>query len=233
MRGLPPAAVLMDIEGTTTPPGFVRGVLLPYAALHLVSWVTEHAHDGDVAAALAQVREAVPGQSEAATLTHWMQQDIPAPPLQRLQGLLWAHAFSEGELGDPVYADVAPALRRWSAGGLRLFAYSAANAVIQRLLFAHAPDGNLAALFNGFFDTRVGRKREPNSYVRLAIAMAVPTTEVLFLSAVEMELDAAAVAGMRTCQLLRPDGGGVPSERHPVAGDFPALAGAMGLPAAA
>jgi len=63
--------------------------------------------------------------------------------------------------------------------------------------------------------------------------MAVPTTEVLFLSAVEAELDAAAVAGMRTCQMLRPDGGAAPSERHPIASDFPALAGAMGLPAAA
>jgi enolase-phosphatase E1 len=233
MRGLPPAAVLMDIEGTTTPPSFVRGVLLPYASRHLVSWVLAHAHDGDVAAALAEVRAAVPGQDEAATLTHWMQHGVPAAPLRRLQGLLWAHAFAEGALGEPVYADVAPALRRWSAGGLRLFTYSAASAVMQRLLFAHAADGNLAMLFGGFFDTRVGSKREPDSYVRLAIAMAVPTTEVLFLSAAETELDAAAVAGMRTCQMLRPDGGAEPAERHLVAGDFPAIAGRMGLPAAA
>jgi enolase-phosphatase E1 len=233
VRGLAPGAVLLDIEGTTTPPGFVRDELLSYAAEHLAAFAAGHARDGDVAAALAQVRAAVPGQPEAATLAHWMRQDVPAEPLRRLQGLLWAHGFAEGRLGDPLYPDVGPALRRWVAGGLRLFAYSASSTVMQRLLFAHAPAGNLAPLFAGFFDTRVGRKREPDSYARLAIAMNVPTAEVVYLSAVEAQLDAAAAAGMRTVQMLRPDGGNAPSARHPRADDFPAVAAAMGLPAGA
>jgi enolase-phosphatase E1 len=179
------------------------------------------------------VCQAVPGQDAAATLAHWMQHEVPAAPLHRLQALLWAHGFAEGALGDPVYPDIGPALRRWSAGGPRLFAYSAHPAAMQRVIFAHAPGGALAPLFAGFFDTRVGRKREPDSYARLAIAMAVPTTEVLYLSAVEAELDAAAAAGMRSCQVCRPDAGAGPGGRHPAAADFPAIAAAMGLPAAA
>ncbi len=233
MRALPPAAVLLDIEGTTTPPSFVRGVLLPYAAAQLAAFVAHHADDPEVAALLAEVRAAMPGQAEADTLAHWMRHDVPAEPLRRLQGRLWSHAFAQGALGNPVYADVGPTLRRWSAVGLRLFAYSADSAVMQRLLFAHARGGDLTPLFSGLFDTRVGRKREPESYARLAIAMGVPTSEVLYLSAVEAELDAAALAGMRAVQLLRPDGGAGRSAGHPVAADFPSVADIMGLPAVA
>lgn len=233
MSGLPPVAVLTDIEGTTTPHRFVRGVLLPYAAARLLPWVAAHAAEPDIADTLARVREAMPGQDEAATLAHWMAHDVPAPPLQALQARLWAEALAQGRLGEPVYPDIAPALRRWSAGGVRLFTYAAGSAVMQRLLFAHAPGGELATLFTGFFDTRVGRKLEPESYARLAIAMAVPTTEVLYLSATEAELDAAMAAGMRTCQLARPGAAAGPSDRHASAEDFPAIAAAMGLPAAA
>lgn len=233
MRAVPPAAVLLDIEGTTTPPSFVRGVLLPHATANLAGFVAGHADDPEVGSALAEVRAAVPGQAEADTLAHWMRHDVPAEPLRRLQGRLWSQAFAEGALGDPTYPDVGPTLRRWSAVGLRLFAYSADSAVMQRLLFAHARGGDLTGLFSGFFDTRVGRKRESDSYGRLAIAMGVPIGEVLCLSAVEAELDAAALAGMRTVQLRRPDGGAGPSGSHPVAADFPSVADILGLPAVA
>ena len=43
----------------------------------------------------------------------------------------------------------------------------------------------------------------------------MPTGFILFLSDVEAELDAAAAAGFRTCQVVRD--GTVPSARHPVA----------------
>jgi enolase-phosphatase E1 len=232
MSVLPPAAVLLDIEGATTPPGFVRGTLLPYAARALVPWAEAQARDADVAAALREVEATVPGHPAAATLAHWMAHGIPAPPLLRLQGLVWAHGFALGQLEGQLYPDVAPALRRWSAAGLRLFTYAAGSAVMQKVLLANAPDGNLAALFGGFFDTRVGRKREPDSYARLAIAMGVPTMEVLYVSAAEEELDAAAAAGMRTCLIRRtPDVAAC--ERHTDAPDFPAIAAALGLPAAA
>ena len=102
---------------------------------------------------------------------------------------------------------------------------------MQKLLFAHGPGGDLSGLFKGFFDTRLGMKTEPESFSRLAIALAVPPFEVVYLSAIEADLDAAAVAGMRTCQVVRD--GSERSERHPVAIDFPGAAALVGLPVAA
>lgn len=123
-------------------------------------------------------------------------------------------------------------LRLWARVGLRLYALSTGPAELARLAFAHAPDGPADSLFAGWFDARVGNRREPDSYIRLAIAMNVPTVEVLLLSAEEATLDAAAAAGLRTCQLLRP-GAGPASTRHPAAADLPAAARAFGLPSLA
>jgi enolase-phosphatase E1 len=121
-------------------------------------------------------------------------------------------------------------LRLWAAGGVRVFTFSSGSIPAQRMIFGHSTEGDLSGLLAGFFDTRIGAKREPDTYVRLAIAMNVPTAKAAFLSDVEAELDAAAAAGMRTCQIHRADAGGARAERHPVAADFGAAAALLGLP---
>ena len=68
----------------------------------------------------------------------------------------------------------------------------------QKLLFSHTDAGDLAPLFDGFFDTEVGGKRDAASYRAIAAALGVLPKDVLFLSDVVAELDAAREAGMRT-----------------------------------
>ena len=181
--------------------------------------------------AIGEVLKAVPGQKPEDTLAHWLARELPVPPLQMLKALLWRSAMVDGTLDDPIFPDVGPTLRRWTGAGVRLAAYSADFAILQRLIFAHARGGDLSGMFKGFFDTRLGMKGEPESFTRLAIAMAVPTFEVAYVSAIEDDLDAAATAGMRTCQILR--NGGEATERHPVATDFPGAADILGLPSVA
>ena len=230
MSGLPPAAVLTDIEGTTTPIAFVRDVLFPFAREALPGFLSARAGDEAVAAELAEVRKMVPGQPELETLRHWMAQDAKVTPLKSLQGMIWEQGYRDGRLLGQVYDDVAPALRRWSQAGLRLYVYSSGSVEAQKLIFGHSNAGDLARLFSGFFDTRVGGKREPESYTRLAIGMNVPPVEIAFLSDVEAELDAAAAAGMRTVQVVRPGDGTVATARHATAADFPEAARLVGLP---
>jgi len=100
----------------------------------------------------------------------------------------------------------------------------------QRLLFRHSLAGDLEPLFGGFFDTRMGHKREAASYAAIAAALADPPGEILFLSDVAEELDAARIAGLQTSQLVRAGDGTQPAGRHPEAPDFPAVARAFGLP---
>ncbi len=214
---LPVAAVVTDIEGTTTPIAFVRDTLFPYARARLEQAIGRP----DAAGIVAEIAQMVPGVPVLDTLNHWMDDDAKVGPLKALQGLIWDSGYADGSIKGDIYPDVAPMLRRWVRGGIRLHVYSSGSVPAQKLLFGNTVDGDLTGLFQGFFDTRVGGKREPESYDRICIGINVPPAEVLFLSDIEAELDAAAAAGLRTCQLVRPQDGTVASDRHQVAVDFP------------
>jgi enolase-phosphatase E1 len=58
----------------------------------------------------------------------------------------------------------------------------------------------------------------------------VPPAEMLFLSDMEAELDAAKAAGLQTCQLVRNEDGTIPTTRHETARDFNEVARKFGLP---
>jgi enolase-phosphatase E1 len=230
VSALPPVAVLTDIEGTTTPIAFVRDELFPFARARLPGFLAAKNGNAAVEAELAEVRRLAPGRPELETLLAWMAADAKVTPLKALQGMIWREGYLAGEIAGRIYPDVPPCLRRWSQAGLRLYVYSSGSVEAQKLIFGHSDAGDLAGLFNGFFDTRIGGKREPDSYGRLAIGLNLPPIAILFLSDIEGELDAAAASGMRTCQLVRADDGTAASDRHPHARDFPGVAALMGLP---
>jgi enolase-phosphatase E1 len=213
-----PAAVLTDIEGTTTPIAFVHEALFPFARARLAAFVAAHPAVGGAP---------TPGLD---ILLGQMDRDEKDPVLKAIQGMIWEEGYASGELRGAVYEDVPPALRRWVKAGLRLFVYSSGSVAAQKLLFAHSVAGDLSGLFQGFFDTNVGLKRETGSYARICRGTNLTPGEVLFLSDVEAELDAAAEVGLLTCQLARPADGTVASVRHKVATDFSGVATAFGLP---
>ncbi len=227
---LPLAAVLTDVEGTVAPVAFVRDTLFPYARARLPRLLRERGEEPEVAAELAEVARLAPATPPLEALLGWMDQDAKVTPLKALQGILWAEGYANGELHGALYPDVAPRLRRWSRAGVRLFVYSSGSVAAQRQIFAHSNDGDLVPLFAGFFDTRVGAKREAASYDRIAIGIGVPTAEMLFLSDAAAELDAAAAAGLRTCQVLRPQDGTGMATGHPAATDFDDVARQFPLP---
>ena len=226
-----PTVVLTDIEGTTTPSSFIQHVLMPFAHAALPDWAAR-IDLPEVAGVLAEVRRMVPDQSELTTLRHWSERDLKIAPLQQLQGMIWEQGYADGALRGQVFADIAPHLRAWAGSGLRVFTFTSGSIQAQRLIFGHSVDGDLSGLIAGFFDTRIGAKRDPDTYVRLAIGMNVPPLAVAFLSDVEAELDAATTAGMRVCHIVRPGSGTAPSQRHPVAADFAAAATLLDLPPA-
>ena len=208
-------AVLTDIEGTTTPVTFVHRVLFPYARERLPAWVGAHPDDPDVASLRATL-----GTSGAVLdqLLAWSDADVKARELKAIQGRIWASGYADGTLVAPLYPEVAARLRAWRAAGLVLAVFSSGSVDAQRLLFGHSDAGDLRPLFDGWFDTTTGPKREPAAYVAIVSALGVEPEECLFLSDVEAELDAAAAAGLATGLLARD--GQVPSGRHPVHGDF-------------
>lgn len=149
-------------------------------------------------------RELAPGAA-AAVLEKWIDEDRKATPLKTLQGMIWRQGYESGELKGHVYADAKEVLRSWHDRGLRLYVYSSGSVEAQKLIFSHSVFGDLTPLFSGYFDTRVGAKREAQAYKTILREIALSGPDVLFLSDVGEELDAARAAGMKTCQLLRAD----------------------------
>ncbi|MGG5810205.1 acireductone synthase [Falsiroseomonas sp. CW058] len=218
--------VLTDIEGTTSAIAFVKETLFPFAEAALDGFLDAHGAEPEVAAILAEV----PGPDPRATLRRWMAEDAKATPLKSLQGLIWRAGFEDGRIRGHLWPDVPGCLRAWHAGGIGLAVYSSGSVAAQRLLFGHSVAGDLLGLFGGFFDTRMGGKRDAASYGRIAGELGAAPGAVLFLSDVAEELDAAAAAGLATCQLVRAADGTIPCGRHPQAADFPAVARGFGLP---
>lgn len=216
-------AILTDIEGTTSSIDFVHQTLFPYARAHLRRFLAARGSETAVRRELAEVarlegRELAP-DAAAAVLEQWIDEDRKATPLKALQGMIWRQGYESGELKGHVYADTPGFLRRWHDRGLKLYVYSSGSVEAQKLIFGHTAHGDLTPLFSGYFDTRVGAKREAASYKTILRDTGLSGPDVLFLSDVGEELDAARAAGLKTCQLLRDDKAR-PALAHPQAKTF-------------
>ena len=218
--------VLMDIEGTIIPIAFVRKVLFPYAQQGMAAFLRERREDPAVHRWTALCQDTVvqeagvrPDYDELPNILHrWMEQDRKHTGLKGLQGMIWEVGYRTGAFAPALYDDVYSSLIAWQANGLRLALYSSGSEQAQRLLLAHTTEGNLTSLFTHYFDTRVGSKTDPESYRRIAQLLALSADPILFLSDVEAELDAAAAAGLKTTQIVRP--GTQAGSRHPIVSSF-------------
>jgi len=215
-------AILTDIEGTTSAVSFVFDVLFPYAARHLPDFVRQHAERPDVAVQLGAVRldsaePAADVERVIEILLGWLAEDRKATPLKALQGMVWQQGYAAGQLKGHVYPDAVQALQHWHAQGYALYVYSSGSIQAQKLIFGCSEAGDLSPLFSGYFDTTAGPKREVQAYRHISAAIGCPASQILFLSDIVEELDAARQAGMLTCGLVR-GGGELPG--HPNAGNF-------------
>jgi enolase-phosphatase E1 len=215
-------AILTDIEGTTSAVSFVFEVLFPYAAKHLPEFVRQNAERADVAEQLQAVRQdsdepAADVERVIGILLSWIAEDRKATPLKALQGMVWQQGYQAGQLKGHVYPDAVEALKRWHQDGYQLFVYSSGSIQAQRLIFGCSEAGDLSPLFSGYFDTTSGPKREAQSYQRITREMGYQPEQILFLSDIVQELDAAREAGMATCGLVR-DGGELAG--HPNVSNF-------------
>jgi enolase-phosphatase E1 len=217
-------AILLDIEGTTTPMAFVYDVLFPYAARELNIFIRRHFRDPEIRRVLENLRQqraldaslglAPPAwndnseEAEIKSLTEYgrwlMKEDRKDPSLKSLQGLVWQEGYASGELRGEVYPDVPKALERWHEQGKATYIYSSGSVFAQKLLFQSTEHGDLTGLLDGFFDTEVGAKTDSKSYRTISVQIRCETQQVLFISDATRELEAAEAAGMQTAIAIRP-----------------------------
>ena len=129
-------AIVLDIEGTTSPAGYIRDHLFGYARDRVAEWVRRP--DPEILAILDRARELAgrpaAGPAEVGeVLVGWIDADRKAAPLKELQALMWRDGFAAGELTATVYADVPGALRSWRAAGAEVYSFSSGSVLAQWL----------------------------------------------------------------------------------------------------
>ena len=222
------SALLLDIEGTTSSISYVHDVLFPYARRELTGFLKSHWTAPKVQAACEQIARDAGASSlktwcgenvsveamqakVAAEVHRLMDIDAKATGLKELQGLIWENGFNSGLLRAHVYPDVPAALEAWTKAGKRVCIYSSGSIAAQRLFFGHTEAGDLLRFLSGHYDTTIGGKKSAESYRTIVAELKLSPREILFVSDVVAELDAARQMGMQTALSLRPGNAPVPA----------------------
>ena len=215
-------AVLLDIEGTTTPISFVHDILFPFARDHVRDYLIQHSGapevQEDIAALIRehsldqergeqppQIDKVSPSIDAIVAYVNWLiKRDRKSPALKSLQGKIWEQGYRDGSLKASLFDDVAPNLGRLRRLELRIAIFSSGSVLAQQLLFAHTNTGDHSDLIDEYFDTGVGSKVSSESYSEIARRLELLPEEIVFVSDVTKELAAARDAGMSTLLCLRP-----------------------------
>jgi enolase-phosphatase E1 len=216
--------ILTDIEGTTTSVSFVYDVLFPYFRNHIQDALTLEKSQLD--SILEQTKSAAKEENIMLNSTQecleqliqWSLEDKKISPLKNLQGFIWEKGYRQGKIKGHIYPDVPEILEKWHKAGIKLAVYSSGSVKAQQLLFGNSEFGDLRSYFSAYFDTKIGHKREKESYKAIANQLGIDPAAILFLSDIEQELDAATLAGMNVIQLTRP--GTEVSKKYTTADNF-------------
>lgn len=219
--------ILTDIEGTTSSISFVHEVLFPYARQQMADFLRQSASEPAIVEQLQSIAHEAGHELDLEQsiqlLQQWIDEDRKMTPLKALQGMIWEAGYRAGDFTGHVYEDAARNLRHWHENGIGLFVYSSGSVQAQKLLFSYSDFGDLTPLFSGYFDTRIGHKRESSSYEGICAQIGGRAGEILFLSDIREELDAARAAGMQTRWLVRDAQTIDPNAAHPQVSSFDAI----------
>lgn len=214
-----PKCILLDIEGTTSSISFVYDVMFPYIRENLAGFLKQNWESESVQQCLPLLAAELGHDS----VEHWlgdlpaesrrtvehavgqlMDDDVKSTGLKQLQGAIWKAGFEFGQLVAHLYDDVEPAIRNWVSSGIEVRIYSSGSVQAQKLFFGHCLAGNLLPLLSAHYDTTTGPKQQTDSYRAIAADTGLRPGQVVFVSDVAEELDAAKEAGMLTALSIRP-----------------------------
>ncbi len=203
--------ILMDVEGTTTSISFVHDILFPFAKERLSSYILSHINLPEIQLVLTLTKETSLEEEQRSLdnfgaiqkLIQWIDEDRKHPALKNIQGMIWKEGYQSGLLKGHIYPEVPECLKKWHEANIKMGIYSSGSIEAQKDLFGYSEFGNLNHFISNNFDTTSGHKREEKSYLNIANELDIEPNEILFLSDISQELDAAEAVGFNTAQLLR------------------------------
>jgi enolase-phosphatase E1 len=220
-----PKVILTDIEGTISSISFVKEVLFPYSKERLEDFIlTNYEHSpfllSIIEATLEEIKQGnitgitYKSNQESAifetqvytaieALKIWIQEDKKITPLKDLQGLIWEEGFRNGLFKAPLYQDAFEFFLSMKGKGLPIYVYSSGSVQAQKLFFEFSEFGDVRYLFSGFYDTKIGSKKDSESYLKIAADIQVSPEHILFLTDIKDECKASEEAGLLTIQVAR------------------------------
>lgn len=219
-------AILTDIEGTTSSIDFVHKTLFAYSKAKLETYILQNKDtesmrrilfeilnhpqhcpfDGDFYADGTQLQSAID------KLKSWIDADAKVTVLKDLQGKVWEEGYEKLAYKGHVFEEAYKILQQFNLNGLKIYVYSSGSVHAQKLIFKHSVFGDLTYLFNGYFDTRMGAKKDPKSYTKIYSIIYGPSSrvnnpdDILFFSDNSAEIEAAQQAGFKAL-LINPQTG--------------------------
>lgn len=215
------SVLLLDIEGTITSISFVKDTLFPYVKEVLRDYIEKQWDDDDFQLDLELLRAQaimdsnlegfVPISSDddakesvIRNVLWQMSTDRKTTALKQLQGHIWVDGYESGLLKGHLYEDVLPVLNKLTDLGKKIYTYSSGSTQAQEYLFRYSKYGDVSNVFLKYFDTKMGLKGSENSYKNIAKDINVNCSDILFLTDVLAEAEAAKKAGCNVAILVRP-----------------------------
>jgi len=203
-------AVLLDIEGCTTPLSFVHETLFPYASKHLPAWITANWETKECVSMISDMqtllqKDILSAHDAILELQSLADSNAKVGPLKLVQGAVWRAGYATGELQGDIYSDVRPFLVRARDDGVKSYIYSSGSREAQRLLFGYSIEGDMRPFLSGYFDTSSGAKTDDASYKNICLSIGVDKpSDVLFFTDSAKEAVAATRAGCHVVLTCRP-----------------------------
>lgn len=225
-------AILLDIEGTTTPIDFVHKTLFPYAKERVGQFVEKHFGElGDQIIQLTSEHSSDPAYTlpldptEPGSVSEYLKflidSDRKSTPLKSIQGMIWQAGYESGELKSVIFDDVPVAFDQWKREGKAIAIFSSGSTLAQKLIFKYSDHGDLSNYISAYFDTTTGPKRVAESYSKIVAALSLGPPDVTFISDIPEELEAANEAGLKAILSIRPGNSAVKDrERFVTSSDF-------------
>uniref|UniRef100_A0A8C5Y8X3 Enolase-phosphatase 1 n=1 Tax=Microcebus murinus TaxID=30608 RepID=A0A8C5Y8X3_MICMU len=213
------AAILLDVEGTTTPIAFVQDILFPYIKENVKEYLQTHWEEEecqqDVSLLRKQAEEdahldgavPIPGASGSGAqdpqrtiqavvdnVCWQMSLDRKTTALKQLQGHMWRAAFAAGRMKAEFFADVVPAVRKWREAGMKVYIYSSGSVEAQKLLFGHSTDGDILGVVTSWATKRDSVSKKKKTQIPLVY---------------HDDQNAAEAAGVHVAVVVRPGNAGL------------------------
>lgn len=212
-----PNAIILDIEGTIGSISFVHEVLFPYSTERLLDYLRKNPIPDELLNEIldenkkdfqnsdfAEITDNTDIRQIHAYLHYLIRLDRKFGPLKWIQGKIWKEGFELGDLKAELFEDVPLFLKKCKENSLPVYIYSSGSVEAQILFMQYSIFGDLRNLIQGYFDTKVGGKKEMESYRNIAEQISILGENCTFYTDILEEAEAASLAGWKAFIMNRP-----------------------------